>query len=345
MPETRFLPYPPLSSIPQLSVRPSIPRTSLMPITPPAVEPGIFEYLREMAGRIGGPRYTPTGESLVDVPQPQPNPNPIPTPTIPTIPQSPTSPPLPSTDEPPSPLRPSVHPSAVETPQFSFVSPLDFGTTKTEGAGAWKGVPYPSPGTPAPTPAPPSAPTPPPISFAWGGGTPQEYRPGETSIADFAGAPTRDSFMGRATTPGRGTLSVMNPPAYQDTESLYNDLERQRIQEGLDLSRRAQQDPFWQEREQANIWKQSEVGAQSEIAAAADKRIAETFAKARERLKTNPSYLNPQNPDGSPVRDPEAVRRDMEAAIDAQEDAARIAVLGGSRGGGRSPSMPGTIFR
>jgi hypothetical protein len=323
MPDFRFQPNP---------LTPVIPRTSLMPITPTPVpaSPGIWDYLREMAGRIGGPRYAPTGEPLTDVPP------------------SPTAPPPPSTTEPQLPTSPT-RPSAVPTPQFSPLSPMDFGITKTEGGdggsggGGWRGVPFLRPNEmPAPTPTPPPEP---PISFGWGGNSPLPYTPGETSIADFAGAPTQDTFMGGSGTPGRGTLSVMNPPAYQDTESLYNDLERQRIQESLALSQRAQQDPFWQEREQADIWKRSEVGAQNEIAAAADKRIAETFGRARERLKTNPAYINPQNPDGTPVRDPESVRRDMESAIDAREDAARISILSGRGGRGSSPSMPGMIFR
>lgn len=94
------------------------------------------------------------------------------------------------------------------------------------------------------------------LKFAWGGGKPEAYVPGQTDISRAEGAPPSDTFMGRTTRPGGGTFSVLNPPAYKDEDTLAEEYFRNRMERNI-------KDPFWEEREKAKIWSEAQIGAQS----------------------------------------------------------------------------------
>lgn len=174
------------------------------------------------------------------------------------------------------------------------------------------------------------------------------------SVADLEGAPTSDSFMGGRGTPGRGTLSVMTPnPALRSTDSIYDELERRQLE-------RATEDPLWRERGQAKLWREQEMGARSDIQAAAESRLNKIEEMAREQLHNSPQYKNPRLidertglPSDQPHPNPEQARREMDLSIDNWKRKALLALMGISEdeaGSMRaptpaSPRMPSGVFR
>ncbi len=175
---------------------------------------------------------------------------------------------------------------ATDTPPGSPVNPTDFSQTKMSPRPNWLTLP-PGEGVLA-TPeqmmersAAPVAPTIPPIRVGFGGEESlQEYRPGESDISKFAGAPTRDTFMGGSGIPGQGTLSVMTgPETSYDIEDQAEELAKMRMGVQRDELKRYAQDPMWREKATVGIQQQytdQQLGNLEERASVALNRILQS---------------------------------------------------------------------
>jgi len=219
---------------------------------------------------------------------------------------------------------------ASEPPEPSAPSPTrrqpDYmsGVTKTEPSGqlALGTLPQLAPVLPEPPPyEPPGQPAPPeraPLQFAWGGGTPQDYRPGETDIYAQPGAPsmtqgfmpaggTRSGFMEQRVPGASGGVPL--PVAQRQSaggvgaapwEDVANPVGMPGYEESIAqaMAERDRKDPTWREKaatdEQIRA-NEAIMRAQSAIAEAArarqiDRALAAEKAAAVDRIRLSPEY-------------------------------------------------------
>jgi len=157
----------------------------------------------------------------------------------------------------------------------------------------------------SPTPPPPATPGPSTkitpggtLSFAWGGGAPQDYQPGITDVLKMEGAPAaRGGFMGVEPV-ARGMEAGGFGPSETDWSKVANPLAFEGYREKPIISEieRAAKDPLWREREIAGIEQGKEVAIAKERATAEASLVEEANRRQREDVnKMAQSWIEQEN--------------------------------------------------